>query len=142
MQEKAYAEVNQILTILGTKYQEKIPPKVRKLFEQEQAENNIIKPVTNLEDLQLSRKALIISSILNLKYWASKEEKKKLKKLYNKNEIEYQQKINSYQKEDWLKKKQSPKVQVEERSLVREANIGGITKIRRFFRNLWHKNGR
>lgn len=130
--EEAYCEVGQILNLLGKSYTQKIPPKVMQLFEQ----NKLARQKANINIQEISRNALIIISILNLKYWATNEEKEKLKAIYNQNEIEYQNKINVYKQDDWLQKK--PK-NTETLGLVQESKVSIIAKIQRFFRNLIRK---
>lgn len=130
--EEAYCEVGQILNLLEKPYTKKIPPKVMRLFEQ----NKLARQKTNINIQEISRNALIIISILNLKYWATNEEKEKLKAIYNQNEIEYQNKINVYKQDDWLQRK--PK-NTETLSLVQESKVSIIAKIQRFFRNLIRK---
>ena len=130
--EEAYCEVGQILNLIGKPYTKKIPPKVMRLFEQ----NKLARQKTNINIQEISRNALIIISILNLKYWATNEEKEKLKAIYNQNEIEYQNKINVYKQDDWLQRK--PK-NTETLSLVQESKVSIIAKIQRFFRNLIRK---
>lgn len=137
----AYAEVYQILNILGEKYKKKIPQKLIKLFEEQrnsEYETNIKKD-SKIEDIEISRNALIIISILNLKYWASAEEKERLQKIYDQNEYEYQEMINRYRQDDWLVRKKDKNDNYIETSLISEEKISIIAKIKRFFRKLIHK---
>lgn len=139
----AYTEVNQVLNILGNKYKSKVPDKIIELLEKNQNldyKTNISKK-TKIEDIKISRTALIIISILNLKYWASSEEKEILKNIYDKNEAEYQKKINIYKQDDWLKKnkKEVEKEYHREVSMIEKKDISIISRIRKFFYNLFHK---
>ena len=85
---------------------------------------------------------MTIISILNLKYWETDETKKaKLKSIYDENEREFQQKINVYKQNNWLKTEKNEMVQEEnkqEKALIEQKDIFWIVKIRRFFRNLIH----
>ncbi len=102
----AYSEVNQILDILGDNYKEKIPKKIIKVFKEKQDKNYKVEFNKNmkLEDLKISRTALIIISILNLKYWVDDSyEKERLTKLYKENQNEYDKKTNIYKQKNWLK---------------------------------------
>lgn len=81
----AYTKVIQILNILGDSYKNKIPQKLIELFESKQNLNfktNIKKDI-KIENIEISRTALIIISILNIKYWATNDEKEFLKKIYD-----------------------------------------------------------
>lgn len=147
----AYAEVNQVLDILGNKYKKKVPYKIRKLFKEKQNPNYKI----NGKIQEISKNALIIISILNLKYWEKDPEKiKVLKDQYNKNEIEYQQKINIYKQKNWLSNRRAnthkqewckennfcdlyKKREVEEMGL-QKLNPSMIDKIRLFFKRLFN----
>lgn len=101
----AYAEVNQVLNILGRKYKNKVPRKLLKLFNEQQ---NIeykkkLEQTKKVENLQISRTALTIISILNLKYWETDLEKKKeLKQQYLENERKYQEAVKIGRENRWL----------------------------------------
>lgn len=135
----AYAEVGAILDFLGDSYKQKIPEKVIKLFDVPQKKHYKITSEKN----KFSRKALIIISILNLKYWEQDcNKKEQLKNIYDKNEIEYQEKINAYKREDWLKDRNKSfenKKANAEVSLIIQENIPILEKIKRFFRKLVHR---
>ena len=136
----AYTEVYQILNLLGEKYTKKVPKKIIKLIEENQnTEYKInIKKDSKIEEMQLSRNALIIISILNMKYWANSEEKERLKKIYNQNEFDYQEKINKFRQDDWLRKDKNKVDNYQETSLIKQ-ETSLIAKIKRFFRNLIQK---
>ena len=129
----AYKEVGQILNLLGNDYKTKVPSSLLALFEQNMEDKNVSDLYEEIKNKKVSRDALIILSILNAKYWANEEEKQELKAAYDKNEEEYQRKINSYQRKDWLKKERN-KEKIEEVSLVQENSIW--TKIKNFLKNL------
>ena len=138
----AYTEVNQIIELLGEEFKSKIPQKILNLFNEKQNTNyrtNINKN-TPIHKIEVSRTALTIISILNLKYWETDETKKaKLKSIYD--EREFQQKINVYKQNNWLKTEKNEMVQEEnkqEKALIEQKDIFWIVKIRRFFRNLIH----
>ena len=127
--ENAYTEVNCILELLGEQYIKKVPQKVLDVIYSNKNEN--YKFDLNLKNeiskINISRNALIIISILNLKYWEENDsEKLKLKNVYDKNEQVYQAKINRYKKaintlytnsEYWLNK------DIEKTSTVKETNL-------------------
>ena len=101
-QKMAYAEVGRILDILGDNYKKKVPSKIRELFYKEdnpQVDINL----SNINDKKISRKALIILSILNLKYWEDNPQKKqRLKIAYLENEVSYREK---FKENSWLNEK-------------------------------------
>ena len=84
----AYTEVSCVLDVLDPKYKEKIPKQVLDAIYNNKNNNHkfYIDVGMNIDDIQISRQALIIISILNLKYWEEDVEKqKKLKDCYYKN---------------------------------------------------------
>lgn len=142
----AYIEVSKILNILGDSYKNKIPKKVLNLFEDIDLQSDIAQNSEKLEieNLKISRSALIIISILNIKYWENNLEKKEeLKKIYDENENKYQEKINAYKTDDWLSKRNikttSNLQKYEERSLVVKKEKNFIEKILDFIKNIFHK---
>lgn len=58
----AYSEVDQVLDILGEKYKQEIPTKIREMINREKDANHRI-VIDNINDMHLTRKALIILSI-------------------------------------------------------------------------------
>ena len=86
---RTYSEVDKILSLMESKYINKIPKKMRELFQNEKDKNyepNIdVKKSLNEQNLQ--RKTLVILAMLNLKYWCEdEEEKEKLIKIYAEND--------------------------------------------------------
>ena len=59
-----------------------------------------------------------------------------LRKQYNNNEIEYQQKINVYKKDGWLKKDKEKESTIQ--VSLQEVKPSIIEKIRLFFRKIFH----
>lgn len=135
-QKMAYAEVGRILDILGESYKKKVPSKIRELFYKEdnpQVDINL----SNINDKKISRKALIILSVLNLKYWEDNPQKKqRLKIAYLENEVKYREK---FKENSWLneKKEEVKTATITTELTVRKETLG--EKIRNFFKNLFKK---
>ena len=132
----SYTEVSYILDILGATYKNKLPTKILDLIYKNRNSNY------EFDEKNISRNTLIIISILNLKYWENNEDEKiKLKKLYARNEKKYQDKINEYKKEDWLKKdKKTEKMEeVKEMSLTVTKDKSIWNKIKKFIKNIFNK---
>lgn len=135
-QKMAYAEVGRILDILGDNYKKKVPSKIRELFYKEdnpQVDINL----SNINDKKISRKALIILSILNLKYWEDNPQKKqRLKIAYLENEVNYREK---FKENSWLNEK---KEEVKTNTVTTELTVRKETlgeKIRNFLKNLFKR---
>ena len=93
---KAYTEVNIILELLGEKYSDKIPSKIKNAFktradQQYNPSIDIHKPIL---EQSVKRKTITIISALNLQYWCNDDEKQKLKSAYYENGVKYKQKLN------------------------------------------------
>ena len=139
----AYAEVNQILDILGRKYKNKVPRKLLKLFNEQQK----IEYKKNLENtkkdenLQISRTALTIISILNLKYWETDIEKKQeLKQQYLENERKYQESVKLGRENGWLNidKKNSTDEKINIKNETKESTANtSLTEIKK--NSFWDK---
>lgn len=86
---KAYAEVDEILSLMEDKYIEKVPQKLRDLFKEKRLEgyNPKIDVNTPLDEQNLQRKTFAILAMLNLNYWCEdEEEKERLIKIYTEND--------------------------------------------------------
>ena len=83
------AEVIGVLMALGNRYISKIPTSVIKYFIDNCDKNSIpsIDPNKRIEELNISKDARILLTVLKLKYWCkSDEEKENLMKILNENE--------------------------------------------------------
>ena len=66
---KSYAEVRAILDLLGNTYKEKIPEKLLELFYFDSEYVIEFDENIPIEEISITREALVIISILNLKYF-------------------------------------------------------------------------
>ena len=86
---KAYAEVDEILSLMEDKYIEKVPQKLRDLFKEKRLDGYNPKIDVNipLDEQNLQRKTFAILAMLNLNYWCEDEkEKERLIKIYTEND--------------------------------------------------------
>lgn len=140
----SYTEVSYILDILGEEYKNKLPEKILKLIYTNKNDDykiNLNFDITK-NNINISRNALIIISILNLKYWEYDELKKdKLKNLYAKNEKIYQNKINNYKNDNWLNKNKQTieNKPVQETYLIPKKNNSLWNTIKKFIRKILNK---
>lgn len=134
----AYAEVNEILNLLGNEYKNKIPEKIINLFYEKEDKNYKINISSEkeLRDSNISKTALTIISILNLKYWVTnKEEKSKLEDRYKENDRIFNEKINIYKSENWLKQRnETIKEEVVEETSLINVQEEFLLKIKNFFK--------
>lgn len=87
--QKAYKEVNDILNIMGNEYKNKINKNLLKLFKEKEAKDFQSDIVPNISFMKqnISKKAMSILAVLNIKYWIDDlEEKNKIIESYAKNE--------------------------------------------------------
>lgn len=108
----AYAEVDEILSLMDEKYVNIIPKQLRAIFKEEKSSD--YKPKISTEKLlneqNLQRETLVILAILCLNYWCeSEEEKKELIKVYSENEKKKETEIREKYNPDNIFKKPKEK---------------------------------
>ena len=113
---KAYAEVDKILSFMEVKYVEKVPQKMREMFKNEKLqgyEPKIDKDLP-LDQQNLQRKTLVISTLLNLNYWCeNQEEKQELIKAYSENDRKREKEIREKYNPDNIFKKNNDVKKIE-----------------------------
>ena len=100
---QAYSEIDEFLGLLSIEQRNMIPQKLRELFSREKDKEYIkeIDPTIPIKDQNLKEETLGLIALLNLQYWCQNEiERERLKRVYSKNEKEYQEmlreKFNPY----------------------------------------------
>lgn len=133
----AYAELDEILSLMSSEYIDKIPLKFRDFLSREKDTNYIKKIDVNkpLEEQNLQRKTLVLLAVLRLNYWCENEEEKRefLNEL-NDNEKEQIERFNTdnlfsnNQKE--TKTEDSQLIEYKEKNVIQKI----IEKIKNIFR--------
>lgn len=90
-----YSEIYEILEILGKDYVDRLPSKLYEHIKYKRNPNNtkefyIDRPI---EEQDLSIETLEFISFLNLHYWCTESEKIELLKIYNENDLKYEDKV-------------------------------------------------
>lgn len=91
---QVYSEIDEFLGLLSIDQRNMIPQKLRELFSQEKDKEYVkgIDPNIPIKAQNLKEETLGLIALLNLQYWCQNEfEKERLKKIYEKNEKEYQE---------------------------------------------------
>ena len=139
---KSYAEVGEILNVLGESYKEKLPFPLLKLFEKSAQETSdiFINQYSDFETVEISREALVIISILNLKYWEDNpNEKERLKKIYEENEVSYRKSImNDLENDVKIKNNINESTNCQNELIVSEETTF-MGKIKNFFARLLNR---
>ncbi len=133
---KSYAEVGEILNVLGETYKSKLPKALLNLFEVSSQETSdiFINQYSDFENVEISREALIIISILNLKYWEDDpEEIERLKKKYDENEMKYRESIMNNFENNTNAKNDCIEIKSDVSELVVSEQHTFIDKIKNFF---------
>ena len=108
---QAYSEIDEFLGLLSIDQRNMIPQKLRELFSQEKDKEYIkgIDPNIPIKDQNLKEETLGLIALLNLQYWCQNEiEKERLKKIYAKNEEEYQKMLQEkFNLDNLFKKKET-----------------------------------
>ena len=106
---QAYSEVDEFLGILSSEQRNRVPQKIRELFEQERDRDykKVIDATIPIKGQNLKEETLAIIALLNLQYWCEDEnEKQRLKEIYAKNEQIYQEMLREkYNPDDIFKKR-------------------------------------
>jgi hypothetical protein len=94
---RAYSEVDEFLNLLPDWQRAKIPETVRIVFktEKDKTYHKNINPNIPIADQNLLSETLAIIAGLNLKYWATPNERERLIKIYHRNELKW--KLDQYQ---------------------------------------------
>jgi hypothetical protein len=146
---QAYLEVDYIIELLSDYEKNKIPKKLRDFFKREKYahyEKNInIKDI--IENKALKKETLALVAFLNIKYICEDEnEKQRLRKIYAKNEIEYQERLREkYNSNNLFKNKNNFSEMIQDKISTEAAMVGYKEKnfIQRLFdkiKNLFRKN--
>ncbi len=137
----SYTEVSCILDILGEKYKSKVPKNILDCIYKNKNDNYKFELNEDIEKISISRNALVIISILNLKYWENDEnEIKRLKESYMSNEQSYRRKINEYKNSVWQKEdKKMPVHEIEEKSLMTKEDKSIWSKIKKIIKKIFQK---
>ena len=134
-----YAEVYNLLNILGTEYINKIPKKMYDFIDESRDKSVLINIDINLpiESQNISDETIEFISLLNLKYWCTENEKIELQKIYDENERKYQQKLKENLEKSFNSKNKNIKEQHNEQLelvLIKNTFIYKImSKIKKFF---------
>lgn len=145
---KAYAEVDEVLSLMENIYVEKIPIKMRELFKNERLDGYEPKINTKipLDEQNLQRKTLAILAMLNLNYWCEdKNEKKELLALYAENDKKREEELREkYNPDNLFKKKEqiieNNEIKQESMQLIEYQEQNIFKKILNKIMNLFKKN--
>lgn len=140
---KAYVEVLEIIKYMGKDYQSKVPQKLLKMFEKESDDNYVYKFDINkkIYEQNLSEETIAILSVLELKYWATPEQKQILSKALDYNEKIFQEELRKkYNPDNLFKNKQNNDIlNINNHSIVEYKKKNFIQKILDKIRRLFNK---
>lgn len=109
--EKVFAEVYEILAILGDNYIKRLPRKLYQLIDNSRDSNYLPEYTLNkpFHEQGIHKKSISMIALLHLNYWCnSEEEKNELRKILNKNETKLQEELRvKYNPENIFKKNQT-----------------------------------
>ena len=146
---RAYAEVDEFLSLLDIDTQNEIPIELREFFSKNKDESYKKEIDINIpiREQNLMKETLAIIAFLNLKYWCKDpNEKMKLKKIYEQNEkkyttnneksatLEVEKVVENIEKKENLNKKSGKKTETQELVKVENSLIKRLlSMIRRMF---------
>ncbi len=144
---KAYAEVDKILSLMETKYVEKVPRKLREVFKKEKLKDyspDINKDIP-LNEQNLERKTYAILAMLDLNYWCTnEEEKQELMRAYSNNDNNREEESREKYNPDNIFKNKTKEIEQEENteeitSLVEYKKESFIKKLINRIKNFFKK---
>lgn len=97
IEKRAYAEIDEFLSLLPDWYKEKIPEDIKRVFKEnkDQIYQKHIDPNVPIKEQNLLPETLALIAGLNLEYWATPDERDRLTKIYEKNDLKW--KLEQYQ---------------------------------------------
>lgn len=106
---QAYSEIYELINLMDIEYIDKIPKKLMNFFEENRDKNyhKNINPFQDIKSQNLNKDTLTIFSMINLKYFATEEEKEKLKNFYNENNRKLLEKYSA----NMFKQPEKPQIQ-------------------------------
>lgn len=140
---QAYTEIDNFIELLDEHDRNKIPLKLREYFKTEKDKNYIknINPNQPIKEQNLKEETLALIAMLNLQYWCEDEsEKEKLKKIYEKNENEYQAKLREKYNPDNLFKNKQELIEKEQRAMIKYEKDTFFKKIKKIIMSFFSKN--
>lgn len=113
---QAYSEVYELINLMDIEYIDKIPKKLMSFFEENRDKNyrKNINPFQDIKSQNLNKDAIIIFSMINLKYFANEAEKASLKNFYNENNRRLLEKYSA----NMFKQLEKPQIQEQEQVQV------------------------
>ena len=136
---QAYSEIDEFLRLLSNEQRNKIPQKLRELFNQERDKEYIkrIDPTIPIKEQNLKEETLAIIALLNLQYWCEDEnEKQRLKEVYAKNEQIYQKMLQEKYNPNDLFKKRTTNIEKEHEQSRKQMVVYKEPIIKRIFNSI------
>lgn len=140
---KAYVEVLEIIRHMEKDFQSKVPQKLLDMFKQKSDKNYEYHIDLNkkINEQKLSEETIAILSVLELKYWATPEQKEILNKALDDNEKRYQEELRQkYNIDNLFKNKQDNNMpNIQENSIIKYSKKNFIQRIFEKIKSLFNK---
>lgn len=137
----AYAEIDEILSLLEENYRNKVPEKVRNFFKEEKMVDYNPNIDVNIPLIQqnLRRETIVLLAILNINYWCENEEEKQffLNELA-KNEEDKKKLEEKYNPDNLFNKSSKDKDKTERISEISLVEYKERNLIQRLFDKIWN----
>ena len=108
---RAFKEANEIISIMGEKYNTKVPKSLLEFLKREEDKEYVtkIKKELSFKNQEISRTALILLNYINLNYWLDEEKKNRVRQSYRQNEQKHQEELKKRYNPDEIFKKRGNK---------------------------------
>ena len=113
---EASSEINEILRYLPTESVEKIPDKLRDIFNKVKKADYVSKidPYKQLDEQELKPKTKTLLTVIYRNYWCNEEERAELDKILMENDKKYEEELRERYNPDNIFKKKEKEEQFEE----------------------------
>lgn len=138
--DKVYSQVWSILNLIGKEYIDKLPSELYQMIDINRDKSYLpsYELTVNINEQNISKQALAMITLFNIKYWSTEEERDSILKILNENEEKYQSDLEKMYDFNFLKE-ENVKCDEPKEVMVYKENL--FTKILNGIKSLFKKKG-
>lgn len=138
--DKVYSQVWSILNLIGKEYIDKLPSELYQMIDKNRDKSYLpsYELAVNINEQNISKQALAMITLFNIKYWSTEEERDSILKILNENEEKYQSDLEKMYDFNLLKE-ENVKCDEPKEVMVYKENL--FTKILNGIKSLFKKKG-
>lgn len=138
---KVYSQVWSILNLLGKEYIDKLPSELYQMIGENRDKSYLpsYEVDVDINEQNISKQALAMITLFNIKYWSTEEERASILKVLNENEEKYQSDLEKMYDFSLLREENVKSNEPKEEVTVYKENL--FTKILNRLKSLFKKKG-